>query len=201
MRGALAACRIAAWPHVCAMIVLRHGQSEFNLHFTATKRDPGIEDPILTPLGMRQAEAAAEALAGRRLTRLLVSPYTRALQTASALARRLRLPMEVTSLVREHYAFVCDVGSPRSSLALAWPGCDFSALDEVWWPSADERRADVVARAARFRAMMAAAADQAETVIVCHWGFGLALTGRALENGEWVEVDPGAPAPDAYLTH
>jgi len=45
------------------MILLRHGQSEFNLHFSATKRDPGIPDPVLTPLGHEQAEAAAEALA------------------------------------------------------------------------------------------------------------------------------------------
>jgi broad specificity phosphatase PhoE len=46
------------------MILLRHGQSEFNLHFTATKRDPGIPDPKLTGLGRDQAQRAAEALAG-----------------------------------------------------------------------------------------------------------------------------------------
>ena len=45
------------------MILLRHGQSEFNLHYTATRTDPGIPDPRLTPLGHQQAQAAAEALA------------------------------------------------------------------------------------------------------------------------------------------
>jgi broad specificity phosphatase PhoE len=30
------------------MILLRHGQSEFNLHFSVTRRDPGIADPKLT---------------------------------------------------------------------------------------------------------------------------------------------------------
>jgi broad specificity phosphatase PhoE len=45
------------------MILLRHGQSEFNLHFTATKRDPGIVDAPLTDLGHAQAAAAAEELA------------------------------------------------------------------------------------------------------------------------------------------
>ena len=45
------------------MILLRHGQSEFNLHFTATRKDPGIIDARLTPLGHEQAQAAALALA------------------------------------------------------------------------------------------------------------------------------------------
>ena len=71
------------------MILLRHGQSEFNLHFTATRRDPGIRDPRLTPLGHQQAAAAAEALRGKGITRILASPYTRALQTAAPIARAL----------------------------------------------------------------------------------------------------------------
>ena len=41
------------------MILLRHGQSEFNLRFTATRRDPGIEDARLTEYGHYQAEHAA----------------------------------------------------------------------------------------------------------------------------------------------
>ena len=32
----------------CVMYLLRHGQSYFNLHFTPTRIDPGIEDPELT---------------------------------------------------------------------------------------------------------------------------------------------------------
>jgi broad specificity phosphatase PhoE len=37
------------------MFLLRHGQSYFNLHFSATRVDPGIGDPGLTPLGLTQA--------------------------------------------------------------------------------------------------------------------------------------------------
>src|SRR4051812_46269173 len=99
------------------MILLRHDQSEFNLHFSATRRDPGIKDPKLTPLGQAQAEQAAEALAGERLSRILVSLYTRALQTAAPVARRLGLPVVVNPVVRERYAFTCDVGTPRTELA------------------------------------------------------------------------------------
>ena len=58
------------------MILLRHGQSEFNLHFSVTRRDPGIIDPRLTPLGHQQAEDAARALADAGIERIITSPYT-----------------------------------------------------------------------------------------------------------------------------
>ena len=44
------------------LVLLRHGQSEFNLHMGALGRDPGIIDPKLTPLGHVQARHAADAL-------------------------------------------------------------------------------------------------------------------------------------------
>src|SRR3981081_3891825 len=110
------------------MILLRHGQSEFNLRFTETRRDPGIIDPKLTPLGHEQAAHAAQALAGEGITRIIVSPYTRALQTAAPVARALGVPVFSNPNVRERYAFTCDVGSPRTDLAMTWPEHDFSVL-------------------------------------------------------------------------
>ena len=177
------------------MILLRHGQSEFNLHFTATKRDPGIEDPKLTPLGHEQAAQAAEALAGEGLRRIIVSPYTRALQTAAPVAARLDLPVLVAPGVRERYAFRCDVGSPCTTLAAAWPGHDFTAIDEIWWPQQEEGADGVIARAAAFRAEMAALPDWRHTLVVSHWGFILAMTGQSVNNGQWLRCDPTAPPP------
>jgi glucosyl-3-phosphoglycerate phosphatase len=58
------------------MILLRHGQSEFNLHFGATRRDPGIIDPRLTELGHIQAHEAAQQLRRQGIERIIVSPYT-----------------------------------------------------------------------------------------------------------------------------
>src|SRR5579862_3611665 len=69
------------------MYLLRHGQSYFNLHFNRTRKDPGIEDPELTPFGVEQARAAAASLAATPLTRIIVSPFTRALQTAQPFLR------------------------------------------------------------------------------------------------------------------
>ena len=177
------------------MILLRHGQSEFNLHFTVERRDPGIPDPKLTPLGHAQAQQAAAALSRAGIGRIIVSPYTRALQTAAPLARALGVRVHVNPLVRERYAFTCDVGTPRTELELAWPGLDFSTMDEVWWPPVEEPFQSLLDRAALFRAEMAALPDWSDTVVVCHWGFVLAMTGERIENGEWRRVDPTAPAP------
>jgi broad specificity phosphatase PhoE len=177
------------------MILMRHGQSEFNLHFSATKRDPGITDPRLTPLGQAQAEAAAEALRGQPITRILASPYTRALQTAQPTARALGLQVQVHPGIRERFHFKCDIGSPPAHLAQAWPDHDFGHLDEVWWPSTTEPEASVQARAAAFRAEMLAEPGWETTMVVSHWAFLLTLTGQSLENGQWIRFDPTLPLP------
>jgi broad specificity phosphatase PhoE len=181
------------------MILLRHGQSEFNLVFTATRRDPGIIDAPLTPLGLEQAERAAEALAGERLARIIVSPYTRALQTAGRIARRLALPVLVNPIVRERHGFSCDIGTPRTQLQLAWPGHDFSSLDEVWWPPVEEPADSVIGRAMLFRAEMAALPDWSDTLVVSHWGFILCMTGTSVANGQWLRCDPTVPAPQRIV--
>ena len=141
---------------VTAMILLRHGQSEFNLLFTQTRKDPGIIDPKLTPLGQTQAEEAAEALAHEGIRRIIVSPYTRALQTALPVARRLKLPLTVTPTVRERYAFTCDIGRPVAELRMDFPHVVLDHIDEIWWPPVEEPAEQVIDRAQLFRAEMAA---------------------------------------------
>jgi broad specificity phosphatase PhoE len=182
------------------MILLRHGQSEFNLHFTRTRRDPGIVDPALTPLGHEQAAAAAEALANGAasdapITRIICSPYTRALQTAEPVAKKLGVPVFVNPIVRERYAFTCDVGRPVTELAVTWPERDFAGIEEVWWPATEEQAGSVIARASLFRAEIAALPDWANTLVISHWGFILCMTGTSVMNGQWLRCDPTAPAP------
>jgi len=181
------------------MILLRHGQSEFNLHFGATRRDPGIIDPRLTDLGHSQAAEAARQLAGEGITRIITSPYTRALQTVSPIAKALGLNVFINPIVRERYAFACDVGTPRTDLEQAWPEHDFSTVEEVWWPPVEETAESVIGRAALFRAEMAALPDWSDTLVVSHWGFILSLTGKSATNGEWLRCDPTEAAP-AQLT-
>ena len=107
----------------------------------------------------------------------------------------MAIPVRIDGLVRERFAFTCDVGTRRADLERAWPQHDFTALEEVWWPHRRETEAEVIARAARFRTAMRALPEAAETLLVSHWGFILALTGRSVANGDWLQWDPHGPAP------
>lgn len=178
------------------MILIRHGQSEFNVHYGLTRRDPGIPDPVLTAEGERQAAAAAEALRREGVRRLIASPYTRALQTARIIAAALDLPVTVEVAVRERAAFVCDIGTHRSELCRRWPDWGFDHIEEQWWPAGEESESEVLRRAERFRRAMVAAPDWPEVAVVSHWGFIRAMTGRELGNGERIRVDLGTAPPD-----
>jgi glucosyl-3-phosphoglycerate phosphatase len=172
------------------MFLLRHGQSYFNLHFNATRVDPGIEDPELTPLGMEQAAAAATQLADAALTRIIVSPYTRTLQTAQPVLAIHRVPVKIMHEVREQAAFACDVGTASEVLAARFPHHEFGHLPPRWWPASVETSEETSERANAFRTLMATRDDSATTLLVSHWAFILALTGVELENGEILEYDP-----------
>jgi broad specificity phosphatase PhoE len=182
------------------MYLLRHGQSLFNAAFTETRKDPGIEDPELTELGHAQAEAAARALAAKTISRVIISPYTRALQTAAPiLAVHDKVPVRVMHEVRERTAFVCDIGSTASVLAARFPAHEFGHLPEQWWPDGDDTPEAVIARADAFRAAMAARDDHETTLVVSHWGFILCLTGKSLNNGDILEYDPRQKAPEQII--
>jgi glucosyl-3-phosphoglycerate phosphatase len=170
------------------MFLLRHGQSYFNLHFNRTRIDPGIEDPELTPLGVEQAQAAASRLADRALTRIIISPYTRALQTAQPVLGVHKVPVEIMSEVREQAAYACDVGTPPHVLASRFPHHDFAHLPPKWWRDS-ETSEEIGERAEAFRAVMAARGDNSTTLLVSHWAFILALTGISLANGEILEYE------------
>lgn len=177
------------------MILIRHGQTPFNVHFAATRIDPGIPDPVLTDTGRVQAAEAAEALRGRGLERLVTSPYRRTLETATIIARALDLPVTVEPLVRERAAFVCDTGTLRAELAELWPQYDFAHLEDCWWRGLDETEAELIARCGRFRMAMAEVEDWRRVGVVTHWGVIKALTGQTVGNGAIVPYDPTAPHP------
>jgi glucosyl-3-phosphoglycerate phosphatase len=172
------------------MFLLRHGQSYFNLQFNATRIDPGIEDPGLTPLGIEQAAAAATRLAGTALTRIIISPFTRALQTAQPILAIHPVSVEILHEVREQAAFACDIGSPPGVLATRFPHHDFRHLPAKWWHGGKETAAETSDRANAFRVRMAARDDSVTTLLVGHWAFIQAMTGVSLANGEILEFDP-----------
>ena len=176
------------------MILIRHGQSEFNVVFERTRKDPGIPDPKLTALGKEQVRRAAAQIRreGHPIKRLITSPYTRALETAAILAEELQLPVEVEPIVHEHACWTCDIGTPISTLAERWPALDFSHMEEIWWPEGEEQES-VHRRCAAFRVKAAQLNDWRQVGVVSHWGFIRTLTGLDVKNAAVVRFDPTGP--------
>ena len=137
------------------MILLRHGETVFNVLYGKTRRDPGIRDPRLTERGREQAETAARTLAGQSIGRVIASPYTRAIQTADVIARARDVPLVIDETIRERFAFSCDIGTSRSVLAERWSAYAFDHIDDVWWPAREEPIEQFDVRCEVFRRRMA----------------------------------------------
>jgi broad specificity phosphatase PhoE len=183
------------------MILLRHAQSEFNAAFSVTRVDPGIPDPKLTADGRAQAAAAAQALRGTGVKRLITSPYRRALETATIIAEALGFDVTIEPLVRERAAFHCDIGTGPAGLRSLFPRYSFDHLDDPWW---HDHVATGIAETEealheRCRAFLTAAEkipDRNDVAVVTHWGFIRAATGRPVQNCEMVRLGPfQAPLP------
>lgn len=70
---------------------VRHGESEAN----AAHRFSGRMDSPLTERGREQSEIVADALADVAFDRIVATPLSRSLDTALAIARRRKMPVDV----------------------------------------------------------------------------------------------------------
>jgi broad specificity phosphatase PhoE len=187
------------------MLLIRHGQSEFNVAFGRDRIDPGITDAPLTELGRRQAQEAARAVHEERdrapVSRLVCSPYTRTIQTAEIIGGLLDLPVTIDPRIRELSAFACDIGTPRSDLLTRYPAHDFSELtDEIWWHRHDvegrESEDALHVRCRTFVEKMASDAAWTTVAVITHWGVIRALTGFGVDNCARLRCDPNAVLRD-----
>ena len=112
--------------------LIRHGQSEFNAVYDEGPNDPMIFDPALTDLGRQQAIAARDTVAELGIQHVIVSPLTRALQTASHIFDDKSL-FNVTAGPRELLSHSADVGRAPSALQMDFPDISFDHLPDVWW--------------------------------------------------------------------
>jgi len=76
--------------------LIRHGETAYN-----ARRIVQRANTPLNACGERQAERLAVRLANAGLTRIIASDYRRARQTATALAPKGTVPLELTPLLRE----------------------------------------------------------------------------------------------------
>ncbi|HVO03955.1 MAG TPA: histidine phosphatase family protein [Candidatus Cybelea sp.] len=177
--------------------LIRHGQSTFNAHYEATGEDPMHFDARLTELGHRQVAAARERMASDAYDVVLVSPLTRAIQTATGIFGD-RVRYEITPLHREWQISSCDIGRGVAELRTDFPDLDFDGLDDPFWrhdlPIGDlgfpqESLEDLAARVSAFKAMMASRPEP-RIAVVGHGDFFRRLIGRQLENCERAAWNP-----------
>ncbi len=180
---------------------IRHAQSRFNAEFWPSKIDPMIPDAPLSALGETQAQKAADQVAGLGIRHVIVSPLTRALQTASLMFGADH-PMQVVPTIREQLCHSCDIGSPPAELKKNYPHLDFAHLPEIWWhepsgsetvvPTPDniikESLESLQARAARFVAYLRTN-RLTDTAVVSHGNFIREVTGVQPDNCQVVPFE------------
>jgi broad specificity phosphatase PhoE len=96
------------------LLLLRHGQTHANTSGALDTAVPGLH---LTKLGVRQAEAAARALAADGIDGIYVSNLTRTHQTAAPLAELLGISPRVLEGLREISAGDFEMGTDHDSIA------------------------------------------------------------------------------------
>jgi broad specificity phosphatase PhoE len=180
------------------ILCIRHGESTFNAAWAASPTDPMLWDARLSALGREQVRQARSSLLRYPVEVVLVSPLTRALETAVGIfgVHPGAPPVQVVPLLRERVENSCDVGRAPAALAADFPAVDFTHLPDIWWHAEGEPDArgihlepdEVVQR--RVAAFRASLADRNERVIavVAHGTFMRHLTGRMLANCEVVEL-------------
>lgn len=176
--------------------LIRHGQSTFNLHFNATGIDPLHFDARLTDLGHEQAINARPSALELNVDLVVVSPLTRALQTATNLFEGSSVPITVSKLHQERQAFSCDIGSSPSVLLEEFPHLNFDHLADPWWyqgPLNEKGIAvepdDVFKDRVEAFLKWTSARREESIAIVGHATFFKHLIGRFLNNCEIVKWD------------
>ncbi|ANE43853.1 histidine phosphatase family protein [Deinococcus puniceus] len=77
-------------------------------------------DAPLTPEGVEQAARLAESLSGSGITRIVSSPWVRAVDTAGPLAGRLGLPVQTDERLTERVLSGRDLASWQTALKLSF---------------------------------------------------------------------------------
>ncbi|MDA9825640.1 phosphoglycerate mutase family protein, partial [Alphaproteobacteria bacterium] len=115
-----------------SVYLIRHAQSAFNAVHDPLKPDPMIFDAPITELGEVQAYQARRQVEKLDIKAIIVSPFTRTLQTAQLIFGN-RVTLQVNADVREQLCNSCDVGSTPHELSRKFPNLNFDHLPERWW--------------------------------------------------------------------
>lgn len=191
------AARGAATPVQSGMVLVRHGQTDWN---KAGKLQGQVDIP-LNATGREQAAAAAEGLRGGGWTRVVTSPLGRALETGSIIARALGLPEPTTheGLLERAYGDlegVRDVDLPQDVSRVLHPGHDVDPgpVEEEgyrngWLPGVERSHATAERGVQTLRAL-AREYPQDRTIVVSH-GTIIRLALDAIDDWKHFHDGPG----------
>jgi broad specificity phosphatase PhoE len=141
------------------LLLVRHGQSEWNAAGLLQGQTAHVP---LTPLGHRQAAAAAAELAGPAPGALLSSDLLRAVQTAQHCARATGLPVATTPALREQGFGVLEGRRSRE----LWDVVDWT--DPHWSAPGGESLAELHGRVEAFLEDLAAEPPADVIALVTH---------------------------------
>lgn len=174
----------------------RHGQSTFNAAMLVSRVDPLHFDARLSTLGETQVREAAARHADDHYELIVISPLTRALQTATGIFGDRETPVRIEALAAERVENSCDIGRRPRELARDFPHLAFDHLDEEWWHRHDapDHRGICVepiehlrGRVERFRLWLAARPEE-RIAVVGHGTFFFHLTGEVFANCQRVTL-------------
>jgi broad specificity phosphatase PhoE len=177
-----------------AIYLVRHGEADYEL--IGKRRWPGKLADLapLTARGVEQAAVAGEHLSNVGAVKLLSSPFTRTMQTASAVSCRIHLAIEVDLDLHEwlpddtfrwhNLAEVRALVADFDSCGGEWPPGE----RRVWEPLSSVRRR----ASAALRRAVASVTDDGSIIAVCHEMVIRSVTGEVkTRHGEVRYIDSG----------
>ena len=107
------------------LVIIRHAQPEW------VKDGLSVDNPPLTDLGFRQAEAVAKEIANEHFDEVLVSPLLRTRQTATPILDVLGKPLVIEPWLEEIRNPIWH-GTPQEKAEAAWSAEKSKASHERW---------------------------------------------------------------------
>jgi broad specificity phosphatase PhoE len=190
----------------------RHCESKWNCASKEERaKGDGLRDAALSALGLRQAARIEKELGKieelKKVTVVLSSPLTRALQTAKSISTALGgVPIKVNEALREVRRDVSDLGSHYDDLVKDFPYTQYRGIENLrpwWWlnarasagASADCKCLEtsecdpcVTSRLFKVRDLITSLPDEDVPLLVSHHDFIKEFIGRELANGEVMRV-------------
>jgi probable phosphoglycerate mutase len=157
--GEIRQLKFAAPPGACRLLLVRHGETTPVRDGVAVPLLEGQSNPDLDPVGIEEAQRAADRLAAEDVAAIYVTPLARTHQTAAPLAARLGLEPIVEPRLIEIRLGDWEGGQYRRRVA---------AKDPIAQRVTAEQRWDVIPGAERMERFAARVRDGIEAVAATH---------------------------------